>query len=60
MLMAERLALAWMDGEYSLMLNLLRELDTPRAFRMGVRVYTMIEAQWGNGADFLKWLEENI
>jgi hypothetical protein len=49
-----------MDGEYSLMANLLRELDTPRAFRMGVRVYTMIEAQWGNGADFLKWLEENI
>lgn len=58
--MAEKLALAWMDGEYSLMLNLLRELDAARAFRMGVRVHNIIEAQWGNGADFAKWLEENI
>lgn len=58
--MAEKLALAWMDGEYGLLLNLLNELDTARAFRMGVRVYKLIEAQWGNGEDFAKWLEENI
>ena len=60
MLMAERLALAWLDGEYSLLLNLLRELDTPRAFRMGVRVYRLIAEQGHNAEDFAKWIEENI
>lgn len=58
--MAEKLALAWLDGEYGLMLGVLRELDTPRAFRMGVRVYRLIAEQGHNAEDFYQWLEDNI
>jgi hypothetical protein len=35
-------------------------LDAARAFRMGVRVYRIIEREFGAGERFAKWLEENI